>query len=171
MEGRRIGRRASRPPCPGALCRPTPWPGRRARGGGGVSETDRLFTLFWCVSFFLAMVRVWGRRWRRGGMPLGLVLISRLIGYVAGAGSPSHAAAANAGVNTRTANVSVRSNPFEPTIRALKFWRRVGPIVAHYKFTQMWMRSSNADAQQRAATWNRLHEMHAKDSLDVILEL
>lgn len=93
----------------------------------------------------------------------------------AGAGSaalwragPSCAATANAGISTRN---TIRSNPFEPTIRAFKFWRRVGPIVVHYKLTQMWMRGSNADAQQRAATWNRLHEMHAQDSLDAILEL
>ena len=85
--------------------------------------------------------------------------------------SPSHAATADAGINTHNTNGNIRSNPFEPTIRAFKFWRRVGPIVLHYKWTQMWMRSSNANAQQRAATWNRLHEMHAKDSLDVILEL
>ena len=165
--------------------------------------------------FILAMVRVWGRRrWRRGGMPLGLVLqsllISRLIDSVApralmpsilaryckltsdahrlrsraaaavaaGAGSPalwraspSYAATANAGINTHNTNGNIRSNPFEPTIRAFTFWRRVGPIVIHYKLTQVWMRGSNADAQQRAATWNRLHEMHAKDSLDAILEL
>ena len=175
----------------------------------GRTATDLILISHW---------RVWGRRrWRRGGMPLGLVLqsllISRLIDSVApralmpsilarycrykltsdahrlrsraaaavaaaGAGSPalwrsspSYAATANAGINTHNTNGNIRSNPFEPTIRAFTFWRRVGPIVIHYKLTQVWMRGSNADAQQRAATWNRLHEMHAKDSLDVMLEL
>ena len=29
-------------------------------------------------------------------------------------------------------------NPFQPTIRALKFWRYVGPIVVNYKCTEYW---------------------------------
>jgi aarF domain-containing kinase len=80
--------------------------------------------------------------------------------------SPSHAATTNAKSKSNT-----KTSPFEPTIRAFKFWRRVGPIVLHYKLTQAWMKGSNAGARKRAATWNRLHEMHAQDSLDVILEL
>lgn len=33
------------------------------------------------------------------------------------------------------------------------------------------MKGANADPKARAATWHRLHEMHAQDSLDIILEL
>lgn len=29
-------------------------------------------------------------------------------------------------------------NPFQPTIRAIKFWRYVGPIVVNYKCTEYW---------------------------------
>ena len=28
--------------------------------------------------------------------------------------------------------------PFQPTIRAIKFWRYVGPIVVNYKCTEYW---------------------------------
>ena len=29
-------------------------------------------------------------------------------------------------------------NPLQPTIRAIKFWRYVGPIVVNYKCTEYW---------------------------------
>lgn len=67
----------------------------------------------------------------------------------------------------RTARIS----PLEPTIRAIKFWRRVGPVVMHYKFTQAWFKLANVDPAVRSDTWDRLHAMHAPASLDVILEL
>jgi len=63
------------------------------------------------------------------------------------------------------------TSPFEPTLRAIKFWRRVGPVVAHYKFTQAWFKLTNVDPAVRSATWDRLHATHAPASLDVILEL
>ena len=83
--------------------------------------------------------------------------------------SPSHAAIACRPTNTS----NIKSSPFEPAMRAFKFWRRVGPIVLHYKLTEVWfqMKGANADPKARAATWHRLHEMHAQDSLDIILEL
>ena len=88
--------------------------------------------------------------------------------------SPSHAAipVACRPTNTKTSS-NIKSSPFEPAMRAFKFWRRVGPIVLHYKLTEVWfqMKGANADPKARAATWHRLHEMHAQDSLDIILEL
>ena len=72
---------------------------------------------------------------------------------------------------TSSATQSAKPSPFEPTIRAIKFWRRVGPVVVHYKFTQMWFRLANTDPAIRSKTWERLHAMHAPASLDVILEL
>ena len=86
--------------------------------------------------------------------------------------SPSHAAIASRPTNTKTSS-NIKSSPFEPAMRAFKFWKRVGPIVLHYKLTEVWfqMKGANADPKARAATWHRLHEMHAQDSLDIILEL
>lgn len=63
-------------------------------------------------------------------------------------------------------------HPLLPAIRAAKFWRRVGPIVAHYKLTEAWFKVAHrGDAERRRVTWERLHKMHAPEGLDVILEL
>ena len=64
-----------------------------------------------------------------------------------------------------------KNSPLEPTIRALKFWRKVGPVVLHYKFTQLWFNLVHVDPTTRSQTWNQLHATHAPASLDVILEL
>lgn len=64
--------------------------------------------------------------------------------------------------------------PFQPTIRAMKFWRQVGPIVLHYKLTEFCVYRLNScrdDPEKRAATWDRLHTRHAPTGLKVILEL
>lgn len=63
-------------------------------------------------------------------------------------------------------------NPFEPPIRALKFWKRVAPIVIHYKFTEYWFKVAHVDNQKkRAEVWDKLHYKHAPAGLDCILEL
>ena len=47
-------------------------------------------------------------------------------------------------------------HPLLPAIRAVKFWRRVGPIVAHYKLTEAWFKVAHrGDAERRRATWER----------------
>ena len=47
-------------------------------------------------------------------------------------------------------------HPLQPAIRAAKFWRRVGPIVAHYKLTEAWFTVAHrGDAERRRATWER----------------
>ena len=55
--------------------------------------------------------------------------------------------------------------------RALHFWCRAGPMIAHYKFTQFWLQRINADLEKRDAVYERLHERYAKPSLDIILAL
>lgn len=63
-------------------------------------------------------------------------------------------------------------NPFEPPIRALKFWKRVAPIVIHYKFTEYWFKFAHVDNQKkRAEVWDKLHYKHAPTGLECILEL
>mmetsp|Transcript_24238 Transcript_24238/g.35916 ORF Transcript_24238/g.35916 Transcript_24238/m.35916 type:complete len:620 (+) Transcript_24238:134-1993(+) len=59
----------------------------------------------------------------------------------------------------------------ENVYRAFRFWQKVGPIVAHYKFTQFWLNARQASPELRSQTWNKLHHLHAPTSLDVILEL
>ena len=63
------------------------------------------------------------------------------------------------------------SSFFEPTFRAVRFWRNVGPIVVHYKFTELWFKVTNPDAKKRSITWDKLHSMHAQTGLKVILDL
>ena len=59
----------------------------------------------------------------------------------------------------------------EPMIRAIRFWRHVGPIVVHYKFTELWFKVAHVDAETRRNTWDKLHAMHAQTGLHIILEL
>lgn len=59
----------------------------------------------------------------------------------------------------------------ENVYRAIRFWQKVGPIVAHYKFTKLWLNFRNAAPELRTETWTKLHHRHAPTSLDVILEL
>lgn len=63
------------------------------------------------------------------------------------------------------------SSFFEPTFRAVRFWRSVGPIVVHYKFTELWFKVASPDAEIRRKTWDKLHSMHAQTGLKVILDL
>ncbi len=63
-------------------------------------------------------------------------------------------------------------NPFQTTLRAIKFWRHIGPIVIHYKLTKHWCRIAHSNnPAQRAKIWEALHTKHAPTGLKVILEL
>ena len=64
-----------------------------------------------------------------------------------------------------------KSSFLEPSIRAVKFWKHVGPIVLHYKFTELWFKIAHVDTNVRKKTWDKLHSMHAQTGLNVILEL
>lgn len=55
--------------------------------------------------------------------------------------------------------------------RALLFWRRVGPVVVHYKLTNLWLGATGAGPARRGLAWESLHERHAPTSLKAILEL
>ena len=62
----------------------------------------------------------------------------------------------------------------QPTLRAIKFWRHVGPIVIDYKFTEFWLYKISAhknNPARRAETWEALHTKHAPTGLKCILEL
>ena len=49
-------------------------------------------------------------------------------------------------------------NPLQPTIRAMKFWRHVGPIVVHYKFTEFWYKIAHRNNhERRTEVWDKLH--------------
>jgi aarF domain-containing kinase len=66
----------------------------------------------------------------------------------------------------------VASSSFlEPSLRAVRFWRSVGPIVVHYKFTELWFKAAHVDPQVRRETWDKLHTIHAQTGLKVILDL
>jgi len=93
------------------------------------------------------------------------------IGCSVAASSLLAASEAHAAATTKDASLTVKTNPLEPAMRAVKFWRRVGPVVVHYKFTEMWFRVADVDPDVRRATWDKLHSMHAPGGLDVILEL
>jgi len=56
-------------------------------------------------------------------------------------------------------------------VRAFSFWRDAGPIVAHYKFAEVWLRLSNAGVDKRDDVWNRLHDLYSPKSIDIILNL
>jgi hypothetical protein len=63
-------------------------------------------------------------------------------------------------------------NPLEPTLRALKFWRHVAPIVVHYKFTELWFHFAHiGNNNKRAEIWDDLHCKYAPTGLKCILEL
>jgi len=63
--------------------------------------------------------------------------------------------------------------------RAGRFWWKVGPIIAHYKFTQSWVEirrketrySSGLTRQRVDEIYDELHDKYATEGLDVILEM
>mmetsp|Transcript_5104 Transcript_5104/g.9974 ORF Transcript_5104/g.9974 Transcript_5104/m.9974 type:complete len:261 (+) Transcript_5104:151-933(+) len=61
--------------------------------------------------------------------------------------------------------------PVEPVFRFVKFWTNVGPIVLHYKFTEVWFKVFNIDLSVRHESWEALHEKYAPASLQFILDL
>ncbi len=61
--------------------------------------------------------------------------------------------------------------PVEPAFRFVKFWTNVGPIVLHYKFTEVWFKLFKIDPSVRHESWEALHEKYAPASLQLILDL
>lgn len=61
--------------------------------------------------------------------------------------------------------------PVEPVFRFVKFWTTVGPIVLHYKFTEVWFKVFDIDPSVRHESWEALHEKYAPASLQLILDL
>jgi aarF domain-containing kinase len=60
----------------------------------------------------------------------------------------------------------------QPARRALYFWRRFGPIVAHYKFAQWWLNHRHADSPAiRHDVYERLHTRYAQPTMETIVHL
>ena len=59
----------------------------------------------------------------------------------------------------------------EPVRRAIFFWRHAGPIVAHYKFAQWWLESSQASQEKRDQVYDRLHNRYCGTSLHIMMHL
>ena len=56
--------------------------------------------------------------------------------------------------------------------RALKFWKKVGPIIAHYKFATFWMNRVKAyDRRHRDEIYEALHQKYAPQAKDVAYEM
>jgi hypothetical protein len=55
--------------------------------------------------------------------------------------------------------------------RAVHFWVKAGPIVAHYKFTRWWLRKTKAPLEKRDAVYNILHNRYCNPSLNIALDL
>ena len=63
---------------------------------------------------------------------------------------------------------ALRSEAFR---RAARFWVKIGPVVAHYKFTRWWLRKSKAELEHRDLVYSRLHETYAPITMQVALDL
>lgn len=59
----------------------------------------------------------------------------------------------------------------EPVRRAGYFWRHAGPIVAHYKFTQRWLKFQQADQEKRDRVYEELHNRYCQPALDIAFHL
>jgi hypothetical protein len=59
----------------------------------------------------------------------------------------------------------------EALSRAVHFWVKAGPIVAHYKFTSWWLRKIKAPLEKRDDVYNILHNRYCNPSLDLVLDL
>ncbi|CAB9508559.1 protein kinase UbiB [Seminavis robusta] len=67
------------------------------------------------------------------------------------------------------ANVALQKS--EAAQRACFFWQKAGPIVAHYKFTQWWLRTRKAPIERRHAVYQSLHNRYCEPCLDLALDL
>ncbi len=63
---------------------------------------------------------------------------------------------------------ALRSEAFR---RAARFWVKIGPVVAHYKFTRWWLRKSKAELEHRDLVYSKLHETYAPITMQVALDL
>ena len=59
----------------------------------------------------------------------------------------------------------------EAVRRAARFWVKIGPVVAHYKFTRWWLKHTHAPLEHRDAVYGVLHEKYAPITMQVALDL
>jgi hypothetical protein len=55
--------------------------------------------------------------------------------------------------------------------RQTRFWLRAGPIVASYGFHKKRMDFQNVEGEERKKEYERLHDIHAPQALELILAL
>jgi len=60
--------------------------------------------------------------------------------------------------------------PTNSFLRAFAFWRRAGPILVHYKFTQSWFKIRKHPFEKRDKIWNKIHNKHAPEVYNIITE-
>lgn len=64
-----------------------------------------------------------------------------------------------------------RHDKIEATRRAAYFWTHAGPMVVHYRFTQWWLKATDAPLEKRNVVYEKLHNRYCEPSLDIILNL
>ena len=60
--------------------------------------------------------------------------------------------------------------PTNQYLRAITFWSKAGPIVAHYKFTKKWLKFQNYPLEKRDEIWNQLHDEHAPQAYGILIQ-
>jgi len=72
----------------------------------------------------------------------------------------------------RKIKLNVKMNTSEVISRAFTVWSRAFPIIVHYRFTQAWVdKVMHYDKSRRDEIYQHLHEKHAPETLDIILQL
>ena len=59
----------------------------------------------------------------------------------------------------------------EPVQRAVYFWVRAGPIIAHYKLTQWWLDTTHAPKDKRDNVYRKLHDRYCNPAYDIVIHL
>lgn len=59
----------------------------------------------------------------------------------------------------------------EATRRAIYFWSRAGPMVAHYRLAQWWLTTTTANRTRRDRVYDTLRERYCHPSLTIRLHL
>ncbi|DAZ93663.1 TPA: hypothetical protein N0F65_012871 [Lagenidium giganteum] len=70
-----------------------------------------------------------------------------------------------------TTGVAYQSANDEGFRRSLYFWRKAFPVYLHYRTTQLYMETTGVPEEEQDREYERLHEMHAPDLFDIVLEL
>jgi hypothetical protein len=96
-------------------------------------------------------------------------------GLTCGIGCYFHAEAKNTGDSVHsTLHGKERTElPFYEVVgRVILFWKKVAPIIVHYKFATVWMnRVKSYDRERRDEIYDSLHQRYAPHSKEVIYDM